>query len=302
LEDTKKDKQSLQELLSNELEFEYAISKEVIPGIRRIVAPNPSPYTLYGTGTYIIGSGEIAIIDPGPNISSHIDAIITETKGEKITHIFVTHTHADHSPAARPLANITGALVMGFGPHGNFEGEEGADLNFVPDYILKDKEIIKGANWELECIHTPGHTSNHICYSVKEANAVLTGDHIMGWSTTLVSPPDGNMKDYFASLEKMLLRDDKYYIPSHGKIIKKPKRFVKALIGHRKMREKQITKYLDNKKISYIPDLVKKMYPHIDKRLIKAAGRSVLAHLLYMQDLGYVKSSNSPNGKGWVLL
>ena len=294
---TKKDKQSLQDLLTHDLEFKYASSKEVLPSIRRIVAPNPSPYTLHGTGTYIIGSGEIAIIDPGPRISSHIEAIINETKGEKITHILVTHTHADHSPAARPLADLTGGIVMGFGPHGNEEGEEGADLSFQPDYLIKDKEIIKGANWELECIHTPGHTSNHICYAVKRANAILTGDHIMGWSTTLVSPPDGNMKDYFASLEKMLLRKEEYYIPSHGEMIKNPKRFVIALIGHRKMREKQIKKYLHTNKISYISDLVSKMYPNLDKRLIKAAGRSVLAHLLHMEELGYVKSSDS----GWIL-
>ena len=298
MEDSKTDKQPLQNLLSHELEFKYAQSKEVLPGIRRIVAPNPSPYTLHGTGTYIIGSGEIAVVDPGPNIPSHIEAIMNETKGEKITHILVTHTHADHSPAAKPLSNLTGAVVMGYGPHGEKEGEEGADLNFTPDYIIQDNEVIKGANWELECIHTPGHTSNHICYSVKGAKAVLTGDHIMGWSTTLVSPPDGNMKDYFSSLEKMLLRDEEYYIPAHGEIIKKPKRFVKALIGHRKMREKQIRKYLHTKNISYIPDLVSKMYPTLDKRLIKAAGRSVLAHLLHMKELGYVKSSDN----GWFLV
>ena len=292
----------LQELLSHELEFKYAISKEVLPGIRRIVAPNPSPYTLHGTGTYIIGKGEIAVVEPGPNIPSHIEAILNETKGEKITHILVTHTHADHSPAAKPLAKLTGAVIMGYGPHGEEEGEEGADLNFTPDYIIKDKEVITGANWELECIHTPGHTSNHICYCVKGTKAVLTGDHIMGWSTTLVSPPDGNMKDYFASLEKMLLRKDEYYIPSHGEMIKKPKRFVKALIGHRKMREKQIIKYLDVKTVTYIPDLVSKMYPNLDKRLLKAAGRSVLAHLFHMKGLGYVKSVDDSNGRGWYLL
>ena len=298
MEGTNKDKQSLQDLLSPDLEFKYATSKKVLPGIRRIVAPNPSPYTLHGTGTYIIGSGEVAIIDPGPNIPSHIDALINETKGEKITHILVTHTHADHSPASRPLANLTGGIVMGYGPHGNEEGEEGADLSFSPDYLIKDKEIIKGYNWELECIHTPGHTSNHICYSVKGSKAILTGDHIMGWSTTLVSPPDGNMKDYFISLEKMLLREEEYYIPSHGEMIKNPRRFVTALIGHRKMREKQIKKYLHTNKISYISELVSKMYPNLDKRLIKAAGRSVLAHLLHMQELGYVQSSDS----GWILI
>ena len=273
-----------------------------MPGIRRIVAPNPGPYTLHGTGTYIVGKNEVAIIDPGPNIDSHIQAIVRATSGEKITHILVTHTHADHSPAAKPLAEITGAKVMGYGPHGESGGEEGADLSFIPDYVLKDKEIIKGYNWELECIHTPGHTSNHICYGVAGTEAVLTGDHIMGWSTTLVSPPDGNMRDYFSSLEKMLLRDDKFYIPAHGKMIKNPRRFVRALIGHRKMRKKQIIKYLDNKHVSYIPSLVSKMYPQLDRRLIKAAGRSVLAHLLHIEELGDAKSIKSSKGLGWVLL
>lgn len=302
MEDNKKKKVNLQELLTHKLDFKYAIAKEVLPGIRRIVAPNPSPYTLHGTGTYIIGKNEIAIIDPGPNIKAHIDAILRETEGEKITHIIVTHTHADHSPAARPLSDLTGAIIMGYGPHGESGGEEGADLNFIPEHLLKDKEVIKGLDWELECIHTPGHTSNHLCFSVKGTGAVLTGDHIMGWSTTLVSPPDGNMKDYFCSLEKMLIRDDQYYIPAHGKMIKNPKRFVAALIGHRKMREKQIAKYLLNKDITYISDLVSKMYPQLDNRLLNAAGRSVLAHLLHMQELGSVKSIKQSKSEGWILL
>ena len=233
----------LERLLSKDLDFEYAISKKVLPGIRRIVAPNPSPYTLHGTGTYIVGKNKLAIVDPGPNIPSHIEAIINQTKNEKITHIIVTHTHSDHSPAAKPLSEITGAVVMGYGPHGSSGGgEEGADLNFMPDHFLKDKEIIKGDNWSIECIHTPGHTSNHICYNLSGTDTVFTGDHIMGWSTTVVSPPDGNMADYFRSLEKMFRRNDKFYIPTHGSIIKNPKNFVKALIGHRKMRESQIKK------------------------------------------------------------
>lgn len=292
----------LERLLSKDLDFEYAISKKVLPGIRRIVAPNPSPYTLHGTGTYIVGKNKLAIVDPGPNIPSHIEAIINQTKNEKITHIIVTHTHSDHSPAARPLSEITGAVVMGYGPHGSSGGEEGADLNFMPDHFLKDKEIIKGDNWSIECIHTPGHTSNHICYGVIGTNAVFTGDHIMGWSTTLVSPPDGNMKDYYCSLEKMLLREDKYYIPAHGNIIQNPKRFVKALIGHRRMRERQIIKYLNYNNPLYIPDLVKNMYPNLDSRLIKAAGRSVLAHLLHMEEMKLVKCVEKNSDKGWVLL
>jgi len=293
----------LQELLSKDLDFQYAKAENILPKIRRIVAPNPSPYTLHGTGTYIIGEKEVAIIDPGPDITSHIEAILSSTKTEKITHILVTHTHADHSPAAKPLSKMTGAIIMGYGPHGTKGGgEEGADLNFVPDYYLKDKEVISSENWSLECIHTPGHTSNHICYGVKGTNTVLTGDHIMGWSTTVVSPPDGNMKDYFLSLEKMLSRNDQFYVPAHGNIIKNPKRFVKALIGHRKMRERQIMKYLNLTVPSYISDLVKNMYPNLDTRLIYAAGRSVLAHLLYLEEKKIVKPVMDSEDTGWILL
>ena len=294
---------NIEELLSSDLEFEYAVAKDVFPNIRRIVAPNPSPYTLYGTGTYIVGKGEVAIIDPGPNIKSHIEAILEITKSEKITHILVTHTHSDHSPAAKPLAKETGAIVMGYGPHGNFEGgEEGADYDFDPPNKVVDGEIIKGLDWNLECIHTPGHTSNHICYSVLGSGAVFTGDHIMGWSTTIVSPPDGDMGDYFKSLKKMFLRDDKYYIPSHGPIIKNPKQFVKALIGHRKMRESQIKKHLEKEEKISISDLVAKMYPKLDKRLLYAAGRSVLAHLLHMENQGIVSSVEGTNNLSWYIL
>ena len=293
---------SIQNLLSKDLDFDYAISKEVLPGIRRIVAPNPSPYTLHGTGTYIVGNKNVAIVDPGPNIPSHIDAILAATDKEKITHIIVTHTHADHSPASMPLAKETGAIMMGYGPHGSAVGEEGADLKFIPDHFLKDKEIIKGDDWSLECIHTPGHTSNHICYSVLGADAILTGDHIMGWSTTLVSPPDGNMRDYFISLEKMLTRDENFFIPSHGNYIKNPRRFVRALINHRRMREKQISKFLNYRSPTHIPDLVKNMYPKLDPRLIKAAGWSVLAHLLHMEEMKIIKSIEMDDNKGWLLL
>ena len=291
---------TLKELFSSNLEFEYAVAKDVLPNIRRIVAPNPSPYTLYGTGTYIVGKGEVAVVDPGPNIKSHIEAILKITRSEKITHILVTHTHSDHSPAAKPLAKETGAIVMGYGPHGNFEGgEEGADYDFDPPHKVVDGEIIKGLDWNLECIHTPGHTSNHICYNLLDTGAVFTGDHIMGWSTTVVSPPDGNMADYFRSLEKMFIRNDKFYIPTHGSIIKNPKNFVKALIGHRKMRESQIKKYLEKKGKTSIIKLVERMYPKLDKRLVNAAGRSVLAHLLHMEDLGIVKCVEGTNNSSW---
>ena len=297
-----KEKSNLEVLLSKDLDFEYSVAKDVITGIRRIVAPNPSPYTLHGTGSYIVGNKEVVVIDPVPNIQSHINAILRATEKEKITHIIVTHTHLDHSPAAFPLSKETGAVVMGYGPHGNSGGgEEGADYSFNPQHKLIDGEVIKGKNWELECIYTPGHTSNHICYADKRTGGVFTGDHVMGWSTTLVSPPDGDMGDYFKSLKKMLLRDDKFYIPAHGSIIKNPQKFVKALIGHRKMRERQIEKLLGDQAQLPISKLVEKMYPQLDRRLIGAAGRSVLAHLLHMENMGMVSSYEEDNGKKWHL-
>ena len=304
MQDKENKNNNLEGYLTSNLDFEYAIAKEVIPGIRRIVAPNPSPYTLHGTGTYIVGEKEVAIIDPGPNIKSHIDAILKATEKGKITHIMVTHTHADHSPAAKPLADKTGAMVMGYGPHGNTGGgEEGADYDFSPQHRLSDRQIVEGLDWEIECIYTPGHTSNHLCYCHKNSGAVFTGDHVMGWSTTLVSPPDGNMGEYFKSLEKMLTRNDKIYIPAHGSIIKNPNKFVKALIGHRKMREAQIKKFLTEIGELSIEKLVTKMYPKLDNRLIKAAGRSVLAHLLHMKTKGLVDSNkNNSEEIEWYLL
>ena len=215
----------------------YGEIEEISPLIRRITAPNPSLYTFKGTGTYIIGRGDVAVIDPGPNMSTHHDAIITELGDEKITHILVTHNHKDHSPGARPLATSSGAKIYAFDVGNQLysaeEAEEGLDKDFFPDVILKNNDEIKGNNWTIDVVHTPGHLSNHICFGLREEKALFTGDHVMGWSTTLISPPDGSMQDYYNSLNMMMTRDDKIYYPTHGLPIENPLSFIKNTLEHR---------------------------------------------------------------------
>ena len=270
-----------------ELEFEYGALEQVAPGIRRIVARNPSAFTAYGTGTYVIGQGKVAIVDPGPMIQEHVDALLGALQGEEVTHILVTHTHIDHSPAAAPIKAALGVKTYGFGPHGSGryapgeQVEEGGDPDFIPDVTLGHGDIVEGAGWSVECVHTPGHTSNHLCFQYREEKALFSGDHVMGWSTTIVSPPDGDMADYLASLRLLLDRDDKIYWPTHGPSIAKPQPFVRAYIGHRKMRERQILKHL-NDGAATIAEMVPQMYRDIPHQLHRAAARSVFAHLIHM--------------------
>ena len=201
--------------LNTSFECVYGKVEQVSPLIRRIVAPNPGPFTFKGTGTYILGVGEVAIIDPGPSIEKHVDSILEGLKGEKITHQLITHTHVDHSPASAQISNLTGAPTYAFGPHGlgllndTEKVEEGGDFEFIPDNLVFDGEILEGTGWTVECVHTPGHTSNHICYFLMQENALFSGDHVMGWSTTVISHPDGDMGAYIDSLEKLLKEDFK---------------------------------------------------------------------------------------------
>ena len=271
----------------------YGESVEVASGIRRVLARNPNPFTFHGTGTYIVGRGQVAVIDPGPALDDHVKAILEATKGETITHILVTHTHNDHAPAAAPLKAATGAVVMGCGPHGSgrhgdgVDVEEGGDRSYVPDVQLGDGERVTVGGLTFEAVYTPGHTSNHVCFSVSGAQAFFPGDHVMGWSTTVIAPPDGDMADYLRSLGKLLALPEVPYYPTHGNPIGRPHDFVRALIAHRHAREAQIEACIA-RGLSMIAEMVPVIYSEVDARLHPAASRSVLAHLQHMVATGRV--------------
>ncbi len=282
-------------------DFEYGALEQVSPLVRRIVAKNPSAFTFRGTGTYVIGHGDsVAVIDPGPLLPAHIDALKETLAGETITHILITHTHMDHSPAAAPLKLHWGAKTYGYGPHGagkrevGIEVEEGGDMAFTPDVTVKHGDIIRGEGWTIECVYTPGHTSNHICFSLAEEKILFTGDHVMGWSTSVISPPDGDMTAYMASLELLLERDDEVYWPTHGTCITNVHDFVRAFIDHRLDREAQILACLEDG-IARIPDMVPLMYRETDEKLYPAAARSVLAAMFRLVDTGKVSASSTPS-------
>ena len=286
----------------------YGEMIQVTPLVRRVVARNASPFTFRGTGTYIIGTGKVAVIDPGPLDPTHLHAIRAGLDGETITHILITHTHTDHSPAAEPLKQQTGAPTYGFGPHGSNqrapEGakmDEGGDMDFVPDHTVRDGDIIEGQGWTVECVFTPGHTSNHMCFGLQEEKALFTGDHVMGWSTAVIAPPDGDMADYMASLRKLLTRDDRVYYPTHGAPVDKPHALVRGYIAHRKAREAQIIARLEAGDRT-ITQMIPIMYAQTDKRLHPAAARSVFAHMKQMADEGRVQTNGTPSisGEYWL--
>jgi glyoxylase-like metal-dependent hydrolase (beta-lactamase superfamily II) len=270
------------------------IAQRLTPLVRRVLAPNPSAFTYTGTQTYVVGTGNVAVIDPGPADPSHIDGILAATAEERIVAIICTHTHRDHSPAAAPLKAATGAEIIGCAPLTLDDDGPRADASFdrtyAPDRVLADGEKLTGPGWTLEAVATPGHTSNHLCFHLVEENALFTGDHVMGWSTTVVSPPDGDMADYMRSLDKLLARTDAVYYPAHGEPVTKPQQFVRGLAGHRKQRERQILKLL-GEGVGDVAAMVPKMYAGIDERLYGAAGRSVLAHLIDLRDRGLVREA-----------
>ena len=276
------------------LDFTYGEVSEVAPGVRRIIAENPSPFTLYGTGTYIIGRGNVAVIDPGPADDAHIDALLNALQGETISHILVTHTHMDHSPGCRLLQEHTDAPTYAYGPHGagklerGVPVEEGGDMNFQPDRLVQDGELLEGDDWSVQCVYTPGHTSNHMCYQLHEGRALFTGDHVMGWSTSIISPPDGDMTAYLASLDKLLQREDAIYWPTHGPSIEQPKPHVQAFITHRRRREEQILACL-GKDVRRIEDMVPLMYTELPEFMYPAAARSVLAAVEHLVAQGAVQ-------------
>lgn len=267
----------------------YAILETLEPGISRVLAHNPSAFTYYGTQTYLVGEREVAVVDPGPDLPEHVEALVSAIGGRKVVAIMCTHTHRDHSPAARPLANITGAPIVGCAPLALEDVGPRADAafdgNYLPDRILADGESFEVDGRALTAVATPGHTSNHLCFAF--GDALFTGDHVMGWSTTVVVPPDGEMAAYMASLDKLRQREDRIYYPAHGPAVTNPRQYVRGLLGHRLQREKQILRLVGEQPRD-IPDIVANAYPGLDSRLVNAAGGSVLAHLLDLERRGLV--------------
>ncbi len=279
-----------------DLEFAYGRCDRVSGLVHRVIAENPGPFTYLGTGTYIVGDREVAVIDPGPPNDAHLDALKRALEGKTVTHILITHTHIDHSPLAAPLKAWCGAPTYGFGPHGSGRSDgvrldEGGDMAFTPDVVIKDGDVISGNGWTLDCIHTPGHTSNHMSFGFREENALFCGDHVMGWSTTVVAPPDGDMGAYFAALEKLLTRNDDCLWPTHGPPVRRPERdpkaFIQAFLEHRRGREAQILDCL-KAHIPTIREMVTHMYADVDPGLHPAAALSVYAHLKHLAEDGRI--------------
>jgi glyoxylase-like metal-dependent hydrolase (beta-lactamase superfamily II) len=275
---------------------------EPVPGVRRVMANNPGPFTFKGTLSYIVGRGKVAIVDPGPDDAAHIGALLDAVRGETVTHIFVTHTHRDHSPAVPAIKAATGATVYAEGPHRAARplhiGEHNpldssGDRDFRPDVQLKDGEVVEGDGWAIEAVTTPGHTANHMAFALKDRGILFAGDHVMGWATSIVAPPDGAMSDYMASLDKLARRGENLYFSGHGPAIADAKRFVNYYILHRKAREASILHRL-GKGAADIPSIVRAIYIGIDPRLTGAAGLSVLAHMEDLVARGLVETDGAP--------
>ncbi len=290
----------------------YGAAVALSPLVRRVLAPNPSPFTFHGTGTYLVGRDALAVIDPGPDDAAHLEAILAAAGDAPITHILITHTHVDHSPLAAALKAKTGATTYGFGPHGSHRTEsaavkiqESGDMEFVPDIVVRDGDRIEGQGFTFECVFTPGHTSNHMCFALREENAFFPGDHVMGWSTTVVGAPDGDMRAYMRSLEKLGTRSDAVYYPTHGAPIggphdilaRTPQDYVKTLVAHRRDREDQILACIAQG-ATQILDMVAVMYKDVDKRLHPAAAMSVFSHLVAMAEDGRVLTDGPTSPAG----
>ena len=299
--------------IPNREDWPTGLSEQLEPLVRRVLAPNPSPYTFTGTQTYIVGAGaQVAVIDPGPddtgaaghadtNGAGHVDAILKAVGDARIVAIVCTHTHRDHSPASRPLQAASGAPIIGCAPLALVDdgprADAAFDADYVPDRVLADGERLSGDGWTLEAVATPGHTSNHLCYSVLESGALFTGDHVMAWSTSVVSPPDGDMAAYMTSLQKLHDREDRVLYPAHGPQIDNPRQLVRGMLGHRRQRERQILRLLEGDGPHAIPEFVAAMYKGLDPRLHGAAGRSVLAHLIDLERQGRV----AVGGEQWMI-
>lgn len=280
-------------------------------GLRRVLAPNPSPMTLHGTNTYLLGRSSVAVIDPGPDSPAHLQAIEAALPpGARISHVLVTHAHRDHSPLARPLAARWGAPVLAFGDAragrnprmagpevARLGGGEGVDSSFRPDLALPDTAVIEGPDWRLRVLWTPGHMGNHICLGWDDV--VFSGDHVMGWASTLVSPPDGDMGDYMASLDKLAAARPRLLLPGHGDPVSRPAERIATLAAHRRTREAAIRALLAAAPAT-VAGLTERIYTDTPKALIPAARRNVLAHLIDLQDRGLVTTQDPPDGAGTI--
>jgi len=282
-----------------DLEFEYGRCDQVSPLIRRVIAKNPGPFTYLGTGTYIVGRGNVAVIDPGPDDAAHLQAILDAVKGERVTHIPITHHHSDHSPLAGPLKAATGASIYGcavaapeVAEVSTVRTEADHDLSFRPDVSVCGGATIEGDGWTIEAIPTPGHTSNHICFALLEENALFSGDHIMGWSTTVITPPDGDMSAYFESLDRVKARGFATLWPTHGPPVRDVEPFIAGYIAHRRAREAQVVKAVGDG-LSTIREMVPVLYAEVDPRLHPAAARSVLGHLIDLVQRGVVATDGA---------
>ena len=277
-----------------EMAFEYGRPDQVSPLIARVVADNPGPFTYLGTGTYLVGRRRLAVIDPGPLLDTHLAALTSAIAGRPVSHIFTTHTHADHSPLAHPLKELTGAVIIGRAAPGlDTSGEAPDEAAFRPDHEVADGERITGDGWTLEAVATPGHASNHVAYALDEENALFCGDHVMGWSTTVISPPDGDMGDYYASLDKVQARGFATLWPTHGPPILDVDPFLTGYRDHRLKREEQIVRELGRGPRT-ISEMLPRLYVGVDPRLHGAASRSMLAHLIHMTRTGRVQAQGAP--------
>jgi glyoxylase-like metal-dependent hydrolase (beta-lactamase superfamily II) len=276
----------------------YGLSISLSPLIRRVVANNPGPFTFTGTVTHLIGRGEVIVLDPGPDDGDHLTALLAATAGETITHILVSHTHRDHTDGVEALRGATGATVLGCAPDAGLAHnplEASVDTSYRPDRVLTDGEIVKGRDFSLETVATPGHAGNHLAFALKEENALFPGDHVMAWSTTIVAPPDGNMKDYKASLRKLLNRPEDIYYPAHGPSLANAKAYVAALLAHREAREAQILAALEGK-AQTVEEIVAAVYPDLAPNLRGAARLSALAHLEELKARGAVTVKTASGG------
>jgi glyoxylase-like metal-dependent hydrolase (beta-lactamase superfamily II) len=280
--------------LNSAFEARHGEAVQAAPNVLRVTAANTGPFTFAGTNTYLVGEDDLAVIDPGPDLPGHLDALIGVIGRRKVSGIFVTHTHRDHTDLLPRLAAMTGAPVYAEGPHRAFRALRGletnaldasADLDFKPGAALADGEVISGGGWTIEAVHTPGHTANHCAFALKEQGILFSGDHVMAWSTSIVAPPDGSMAAYLSSLKKVLARSERLYLPGHGGPVSNPKTFTKALASHRKMRERAILQRLRGGD-ALIPQIVAALYRDVDPRLLGAAALSVFAHLEHLIEQG----------------